>query len=844
MPDREHSASIDAATLARFVPISELSDDHRAELGNHCRLQHLAEGEVLQGAPALATYLVFVLDGAVRLRGGPYPEENVEALTPGARFALAGMESTLRETRALRPSTLLMVDRAKTSTLLIWAHSTSTQPIDATRATRQQADIAALLLDSELLAQIPPSNIDRISNLVERLEVAAGDTVISQGEPGEHYYLVAEGRCEVLRTLDSGGPPVRLAELGKGSTFGEEALLTNAPRNASIRMLTSGVLLRLNRNYFLELISHPLLNVVSHERAEDLVAMGARLVDVRTTEEFEHDGLEGALNVPLGSLREHLPELPGDTSYVTYCDTGRRAQAAAFLLSQRGLVSCCLRGGISERRPGNREVHSPTEVLPELRAELARTEAALEQAIHGVAAAEAAQAVQNQRAKASERQDLAEARLRRARERAAAAQATLEQVKQHKLDLDQKVRTAEAEAASRRRHAEAQCERMRQETQALLEQEKQHLAEQYREASTRLRAVEDARAKAEAHFEAERQRLQREFEAARERIEQEANRIRLAMENARQEAESKAETLRSRHMSQEEQLRRETETALAQERTRLEAEVARSIAAQEQARQQLESTEVERREAEQEAMALREHMQQEERNRRERNQHEQQAEEQRLREEQSESAQRLEQALARRDEAEQRRAELAERVMNATMGGERQKQLMHDLEEFERDLRDADDRLDAARAAHASAQEEAEVAREVAETTPKVEEEVRLKLYEEMEEFISEEERRSAAELNETARYAAEYERIQAEKEARMRESEQATASMFDELKGILEGASEDDPFDLFIRQRMVVEEKARLVRSARVQASERTQAARDAVNTTKASSDGTEQPE
>ena len=837
MPPNDHTASVDARTLAGFVPISELSDAHRQELCHHAEVRTLAAGEVLSGSPGLAAWLVYILDGAIALSGGPYPAEQIAARTPGARFALAGMESTQRKVTAVRASTILKIDRAKVSTLLIWAQTGASQPSSA-KAAQQQADIAALLLDSQLLARIPPSNIDRISGLVERVEVGAGDTVIAQGEAGEHYYLIEDGRCEVLRMQSTGATPLRLAELGKGSTFGEEALLTDTPRNASVRMLTDGSLLRLSREYFLELVSHPLLQVVDHDRAEDLIALGAGWLDVRTQTEFEHDGLSGAINLPLGSLRERLGELPPDQSFVTYCDSGRRAQAAAFLLSQRGVPSCCLSGGISARRPGAREAQSPTKELPQLHAELARTDAALEDAILNVAQAQATQVAESQRLQNSELHDQAQARLRAAKESADTAMATLQQVKSHKLALDQKVREAEAKAASRRRHAEAQCERMRQETQALLEQEKQRLAEQYREASTRLTAIEDARTKAETHFEAERKRLQSEFEAARARIEQEANRIRQTMEVARREAETKAEALRTRHMAQEEQLRRETESVLAHERARLESEVARSMAAQEHARQLLESTEAERIAAEQEAEQLRESLATEKQSRRDQELREREANAQRLRDEHASSAERLNIAMQQRQDAERLRSEHAEQMMNATLGGERQMQLKADLEAFEKELRAADDRVSVARREHDIAQHQVDLAREVAAATPKQEEEVRLRLYEEMEQFISEEEKRSAQELEHAQRYAEQLEQIQREKETRKRESEQATASMFDELKGMLEGSDDEDPFSRYARERLVAEEKARLVHKARMEATKRTQAARQAMQNSDGSVD------
>ena len=64
------------------------------------------------------------------------------------------------------------------------------------------------------------------------------------------------------------------------------------------------------------------------------VAAGARWLDVRYPPEYLHDGLPGALNIPLNELRESLPALDRAREYVIYCQSGRRSAAAAFLMAQ------------------------------------------------------------------------------------------------------------------------------------------------------------------------------------------------------------------------------------------------------------------------------------------------------------------------------------------------------------------------------------------------------------------------------------------------------------------------------------------------------------------------------
>ncbi len=84
---------------------------------------------------------------------------------------------------------------------------------------------------------------------VGRAHHEAGEYIFRQGEPGTHFYLVAEGEVEVLRESFSGEQKV-LARLGKGDYFGETALLTQGRRNASVRCATPVDVITIGRDDF------------------------------------------------------------------------------------------------------------------------------------------------------------------------------------------------------------------------------------------------------------------------------------------------------------------------------------------------------------------------------------------------------------------------------------------------------------------------------------------------------------------------------------------------------------------------------------------------------------------
>ena len=72
---------------------------------------------------------------------------------------------------------------------------------------------------------------------VSRLEFDAGEVIFNQGDPADCMYAVISGEVEVVRE-DEGREPTVIARLGPGQSFGELALLSSAPRMATVRAAT------------------------------------------------------------------------------------------------------------------------------------------------------------------------------------------------------------------------------------------------------------------------------------------------------------------------------------------------------------------------------------------------------------------------------------------------------------------------------------------------------------------------------------------------------------------------------------------------------------------------------
>jgi rhodanese-related sulfurtransferase len=205
-----------------------------------------------------------------------------------------------------------------------------------------------------VFARLPAARIEGLFARFERISAKRGDVVIREGAEGDYYYVIQSGRCQVERTV--GGVRVALAELKSGDAFGEEALASEARRNATVTMATDGRLLRLGKQDFRDNLAEPLLERVTYAEGLGRVQRGAAWLDVRYPSEYRYDRLPGALNVPLNEVRNSFSVLDRAREYVVYCQSGRRSSAAAFLFAQQGFKVCLLQGGLQAagrgREPG------------------------------------------------------------------------------------------------------------------------------------------------------------------------------------------------------------------------------------------------------------------------------------------------------------------------------------------------------------------------------------------------------------------------------------------------------------------------------------------------------------
>jgi CRP/FNR family transcriptional regulator, cyclic AMP receptor protein len=91
-------------------------------------------------------------------------------------------------------------------------------------------------------------DLQKVARRSEDRRVAAGTTIVSEGESGNEFFVILDGTASVSRQGQ------KVATLGPGGTFGELALLVDAPRNATVAADTDMQLVVVGQREFTALL--------------------------------------------------------------------------------------------------------------------------------------------------------------------------------------------------------------------------------------------------------------------------------------------------------------------------------------------------------------------------------------------------------------------------------------------------------------------------------------------------------------------------------------------------------------------------------------------------------------
>jgi rhodanese-related sulfurtransferase len=348
-------AKVGIETLKRLEPICSLSEERLRELADLCYIESVSKTLDPFRMRSIAGQSVYLVRGEMSLS---YPGGGSVVLIGGseeARHPLGRRGPMFFSAKTLTDVELVRIDDDLLDIMVTWDQLAATEAAHRTRAEPAEGPMLAkwsimsgMFSVSNLkygaFVQLPSAHIEELLGRFKRIEAKSGEVIIREGAEGDYYYVVESGKARVERMI--GGVSMLLADLKSGDAFGEEALVSEAKRNATVTMRTDGAVLRLDKKDFIDLLREPLLHKISMDEAQQKVLAGAQWIDVRYPSEYQYDQLPGAINIPLSEIRNAFGLLDKDRKYVVYCQSERRSSAATFLLSQRGYRAYLLKGGL------------------------------------------------------------------------------------------------------------------------------------------------------------------------------------------------------------------------------------------------------------------------------------------------------------------------------------------------------------------------------------------------------------------------------------------------------------------------------------------------------------------
>lgn len=338
---------MESRLLAQLHPLCDLRADVRESLLRQAQLRAIAAQALIFTVGDTQAEAYYLLNGRIAYEDSAGKTlAELSADEPAAVFRLAHQIPRRCSARALSDCEVLMLDDKLLDVMLTWDQTSSLEVGELHGAVPQNHDWMTRLLQTRCFLRVPPANLHSLFLRMQPVRASKGEVVVRQGAQGDSYYVIAEGQAEVLR--ETTGSPLLLANLAAGDCFGEAALLSGEPRDATVRMLSDGQLMRLARKDFLELLREPFVPALTWAEAQAKIRSGkAQLLDVRMASEARLQPVAGALNLPLYLLRMKLRTLATDTAYIVCCSSGKRSEVATYVLTQSGFDAYALAGGVA-----------------------------------------------------------------------------------------------------------------------------------------------------------------------------------------------------------------------------------------------------------------------------------------------------------------------------------------------------------------------------------------------------------------------------------------------------------------------------------------------------------------
>lgn len=333
--------SEDLKRIKKLDPFNGMASSDFEEVMANAKLSSFAKGKFLFKRAEEDSKVYWLLSGSVDLLDEKFEAKNHKAGEPITQRPIDNNSPHHLTAIATEKLQVLTIERAD---LGFFGEGKRVTSWIREGIEKDSIDWMSMLLSSPLFEFIPPANIQKLFGKFEDIQVKKGQAVIKQGDKGDFFYVIQSGEVKVERR--SGNKSVVLAKLRAGDNFGQDALVSDIPRNATVTMTTNGKIMRLSASDFESLLMKPVIEKMGMEETMEMIKQGnpkTYIIDVRSVREVEADKIANSLNVPMLLLRKNAPRLSKEAIYVMADEGGKRAELGAYILNEKGLTAYVLK---------------------------------------------------------------------------------------------------------------------------------------------------------------------------------------------------------------------------------------------------------------------------------------------------------------------------------------------------------------------------------------------------------------------------------------------------------------------------------------------------------------------
>ncbi len=331
--------------MRALVPLGHFSDEQLDLIFDNAKKVNVYRGQVLISPGEQNHDNFYLLSGHIKVlrKGFETSVYDIHAGTDTSLLPLCAVQPRQDKVVAISDCQLLKVEKVFLEKLLCWVAVSRALLAQLALDDHYKQDYFWIkkLLQSRLFYKIPPMNIYAVLNKFTAMVVAEGESVIHQGDEGLCCYLLKSGTAKVFVDGEE------VANLTAGTVFGEDALVSQNKRNASIVMSTKGELMMLEKSDFHELLKTPDISAIETNRLSGFLKNGSILLDVRTQQEFDQGHYPQSINIPLHLSYLKSALLEKKDHYICYSASDERTCAAVFLLRQQGFSVDALKGDLN-----------------------------------------------------------------------------------------------------------------------------------------------------------------------------------------------------------------------------------------------------------------------------------------------------------------------------------------------------------------------------------------------------------------------------------------------------------------------------------------------------------------